>query len=211
MTNGEGSGAHDPTDQGEPTEGELRAADEWEGRERKLVDDLNRQDLERLDAEQEAERQRLLTSLDMQAQALLERVNASVTGPVLAEEQANDRRKLAQLELELNQIRAMRKQEENAAVEARRATRDTFRKLVREKYDKPETRVESTIRTDTPTAQDLADLRLLVDDIRVEQGLEPKYGERPQAVEDLKVEDSTQVQGPVDKHQAMRNRAADSI
>jgi hypothetical protein len=188
-------------------EAQSRAADEWSNRHQKSIDEMQQRAVARLDAEQEAERQRQLAGLEVQAQELLDRVQSSVTKPVLDEEQANDKRKLAQLEIELKQVRAMRRKEETAEMAARRATRDTFRKLVNERYGKASVQQVRPVQTGDPTAQDMFDYMLLVDDIRVEQGLAPKYADSIDETES----DLPTKQEVVDKHQAMRDAAADNI
>lgn len=202
MTNGEGGGPHDPTEQDKPTEGELRAADEWEGRERRMVDELHDQDVARLDAEEARQQQAILAQLDQADQAVADSLEGVQRDAVLAEEARNDQEKLRQLRKEQQGIQAMKWEEERAQQEQRELIAERFRKLVGKQEPND---IDEDLQSDDPEVRMRA-YRQMVDKIRLKQGLPIK---RPdEATTDSGPEEPSK---PVDKHQAMRDRAADSI
>ncbi len=140
MTNGEGGGPPIPPDSGEPTEDQLRAAEEWEGRQQKGVDadaDRLRAKVEAeqaahhqsvLDAE-EAKRARLLKEIEEKDKALADAIERAHYQGALDEEAAHDNAKLKQLEKEQQSMQAMKWEEERRAQDER--------ELIAERFSRP--------------------------------------------------------------------------
>lgn len=125
MTNGEGGGPPIPPDSGEPTEDQLRAAEEWEGRQQKGVD----ADADRLRAKVEAEQARLLKEMEEKDKALADAIERAHYQGALDEEAAHDKAKLKQLEKEQQSMQAMKWEEERRAQDER--------ELIAERFSRP--------------------------------------------------------------------------
>lgn len=201
MNNGEGSGPHDPIDQDKPNEGELRAADEWEGRERRMVEELHYQDVARLEAEEARQQRAILAQLDQADQAVADSIERVQRDAVLAEEARQDQEKLRQLRKEQQGIQAMKWEQERMLQEQREIIAERFRKLVGRQEP---SEIDENLQSDDPEVRMRA-YRVMVDKIRLKQGL-------PLRRSNVDTSNSEpEVSSPVDKHQAMRDRAADSI
>jgi hypothetical protein len=202
MSNGEGSGPHDPTDQDKPTEGEIRAADEWEGRERRMVEELHDQEVARLNAEEARQQQAILAQLDQADQAVADRIESVQRDAVLAEEARRDQEKLRQLRKEQQGIQAMKWEQERALQDQREIIANRFRKLVGRQEPSD---IDENLQSDDPEVRMRA-YRDMVDKIRLKQGLPLRKSNVDTSNSEPEV-----LSNPVDKHQAMRDRAADSI
>lgn len=202
MTNGEGSGPHDPTDQDKPTEGELRAADEWEGRERRMIEELHDQDVARLDAEEAHQQQAILEQLDQADQTVADSIESAKRDTVLAEEARRDQEKLRQLRKEQQGIQAMKWEQERMLQEQREIIAERFRKLVGKQ--EPDD-IDENLQSDDPEVRMRA-YRQMVDSIRLQQGLPLRRPDEAASESEAKVPSEF-----IDKRQAMRDRAADDI
>lgn len=202
MTNGEGSGPHGPTDQDKPTEGELRAADEWEGREQRMVDEIHDQEVARLNAEEARQQQAILAQLDQADQAVADRIESVQRDAVLAEEARRDQEKLRQLRKEQQGIQAMKWEQERALQDQREIIAKRFRKLVGRQEPSD---IDENLQSDDPEVRMRA-YREMVDKIRLKQGLSLRRSDVATSDSEPEVPSN-----PVDKHQAMRDAAADNI
>jgi len=202
MNNGEGSGPHDPIDQDKPNEGELRAADEWEGRERRMVEELHYQDVARLEAEEARQQRAILAQLDQADQAVADSIESAQRDAVLAEEARRDQEKLRQLRKEQQGIRAMKWEQERMLQEQREIIAERFRKLV---GGQEPSEIDENLQSDDPEVRMRA-YRDMVDKIRLKQGLPLRRSNVDTSNSEPEVSSNR-----VDKHQAMRDRAADSI
>lgn len=202
MTNGEGSGPHGPTDQDKPTEGELRAADEWEGREQRMVDEIHDQEVARLNAEEARQQQAILAQLDQADQAVADRIESVQRDAVLAEEARRDQEKLRQLRKEQQGIQAMKWEQERALQDQREIIAKRFRKLVGRQEPSD---IDENLQSDDPEVRMRA-YREMVDKIRLKQGLSLRRSDVATSDSEPEVPSN-----PVDKHQVMRDAAADNI
>lgn len=202
MSNGEGSGPHDPIGQDKPNEGELRAADEWEGRERRMVEELHYQDVARLEAEEARQQRAILAQLDQADQTVADSIESAQRDAVLAEEARRDQEKLRQLRKEQQGIQAMKWEQERALQDQREIIANRFRKLVGRQEPSD---IDENLQSDDPEVRMRA-YRDMVDKIRLKQGLPLRKSNVDTSNSEPEV-----LSNPVDKHQAMRDRAADSI
>jgi hypothetical protein len=113
-----------------------------------------------------------------------------------------DQEKLRQLRKEQQGIQAMKWEQERALQDQREIIANRFRKLVGRQEPSD---IDENLQSDDPEVRMRA-YRDMVDKIRLKQGLPLRKSNVDTSNSEPEV-----LSNPVDKHQAMRDRAADSI